>query len=44
MTFPNQTHIWFRSAEKPDNLYGDDVYDVVIDEANRVKASITVCG
>jgi hypothetical protein len=27
----------FKSAEKPDNLYGDDVYAVVIDEASRVR-------
>jgi hypothetical protein len=27
----------FRSAEKPDNLYGDDVYAVVIDEASRMR-------
>jgi len=23
--FPNGTHIWFKSGEKPDNLYGEDV-------------------
>jgi phage FluMu gp28-like protein len=29
--------IWFKSAEKPDNLYGEDVYAAVIDEASRVR-------
>lgn len=27
--------IWFKSAEKPDNLYGEDVYAAVYDEASR---------
>lgn len=27
--------IWFKSAEKPDNLYGEDVYAAVFDEASR---------
>lgn len=30
--------LWFKSADKPDSLYGDDVYAAVIDEASRVKA------
>lgn len=34
---PNGSDIWFKSGEKPDNLYGDDVYDVVIDEASRLR-------
>jgi hypothetical protein len=29
--------IWFKTAEKPDNLYGDDVYAAVIDEASRAR-------
>lgn len=33
---PNGARVWFKSAENPDNLYGDDVYDTVIDEASRV--------
>lgn len=33
----NGAMIWFKSAEKPDNLYGEDVYAVVIDEATRVR-------
>ncbi|CAB4180004.1 Terminase-like family [uncultured Caudovirales phage] len=31
------TRIWFKSAEKPDNLYGEDVYAVVLDEASRMR-------
>lgn len=27
----------FRSAEKPDNLYGEDVYGAVVDEASRMR-------
>lgn len=33
----NGALIEFKSAEKPDNLYGDDVYAVVIDEASRCR-------
>jgi hypothetical protein len=29
--------IFFKSAEKPDNLYGEDVFGCVIDEATRVR-------
>lgn len=29
--------IWFKTAEKPDNLYGDDVHAAVIDEASRAR-------
>lgn len=29
--------IWFKSAEKPDSLYGEDVHAAVIDEASRCK-------
>lgn len=28
---------WFKSAEKPDNLYGEDVHSVVEDEASRMR-------
>lgn len=35
--YPNGAKLWFRSAEKPDNLYGDDVYAAVLDEASRMK-------
>ena len=29
--------IWFKSADNPDSLYGDDCYAAVIDEASRCK-------
>lgn len=37
LTLPNNTTIWFKSGEKPDNLYGEDVYACVIDEASRIR-------
>jgi len=33
----NGALIWFKSADKPDSLYGEDVYDAVVDEATRCK-------
>lgn len=33
----NGNTIWFKSAEKSDALYGDDVFAVVVDEASRVR-------
>jgi len=33
----NEVTIWFKGADKPDSLYGDDVFAAVIDEATRVK-------
>jgi hypothetical protein len=30
------TWIWFKSADNPDALYGEDVYAAIIDEASRV--------
>lgn len=33
----NGTVIFFKTADKPDSLYGDDVWGLVIDEASRVK-------
>lgn len=35
---PNQADVSFRSADKPDSLYGEDVKRVVMDEASRSKA------
>jgi len=35
ITTPAGVHIHFKSAEKPDNLYGEDVYTIVFDEAPR---------
>jgi hypothetical protein len=37
ITCPNGVHIHFKSAEKPDNLYGEDVYGIVFDEAPRAR-------
>lgn len=37
LSLPNGAVIWFKSAEKPDNLYGEDVYAAVIDEATRCR-------
>lgn len=34
---PHGGAIWFKSGEKPDTLYGEDVHDVVIDEASRLR-------
>ncbi|MCQ4575408.1 MAG: hypothetical protein NOU37_09220 [Candidatus Brocadiales bacterium] len=33
----NGATMWFKSGEKPDNLYAEDVYACVIDEATRLK-------
>lgn len=35
--FLNGARIYFKSAEKPDNLYGEDVYAAVLDEASRAR-------
>jgi phage FluMu gp28-like protein len=37
LALPNGATIWFKSAEKPDNLYGEDVYAAVVDEASRCR-------
>jgi len=37
LTLPNGANIQFRSADRPDNLYGDDVYAAVFDEFTRAK-------
>lgn len=37
ITCPNGVHIHFLTAEIPDNLYGEDVYSVVFDEAPRAR-------
>lgn len=29
--------IWFKGADNPDSLYGEDVFEVIVDEASRVK-------
>lgn len=37
ISLPNGAVIWFKTGEKPDNLYGEDVYAAVIDEASRLR-------
>jgi hypothetical protein len=37
VTTPLGSVIWFKSADNPDHLFGDDVEAAVIDEASRVK-------
>lgn len=37
MTLTNGAILWFKSGEKPDNLYGEDVHAAVVDEASRVR-------
>lgn len=37
ITLFNGAVIWFKSADKPDSLYGDDVWDVIMDEGSRTK-------
>jgi hypothetical protein len=34
---PCNSVIWFKSAEKPDNLYGEDVFGAVFDEFTRAR-------
>ncbi len=33
----NGTTVYFKSADKPDSLYGEDVYAAIVDEASRTK-------
>lgn len=37
LTLANRAVLWFKSADNPDSLYGEDVYAAVIDEASRCK-------
>lgn len=37
ITLPHGAVIHFKSGEKPDNLYGEDVYAAVLDEATRMR-------
>ena len=37
LTLPNKRVLWFKSGEKPDNLYGEDVGAAVINEASRFR-------
>lgn len=36
-TLPNGSKIWFKTADKPENLFGEDVYAAVFDEYTRAK-------
>lgn len=40
ITLRNGSVLWFKSGEQPDNLFGEDVYGVVIDEASRCRAEV----
>jgi hypothetical protein len=37
ITLINGCVVWFKSGDKPNSLYGEDVYAAVIDEASRMK-------
>jgi hypothetical protein len=37
LTLFNGAILWFKGADKPDSLYGEDVYGAVMDEASRCK-------
>ena len=37
IALPQGSIIWFKSGDKPDSLYGEDVHAAVIDEASRLK-------
>lgn len=37
LTLANGAVLWFKGADRPDSLYGEDVYGAVIDEASRCK-------
>jgi hypothetical protein len=37
LTLVNGATIWFKGAENPDRLYGEDVYAAVMDEASRTR-------
>lgn len=37
LALPNGARLWFRTAERPDALYGEDVRAAVVDEATRCR-------
>jgi phage FluMu gp28-like protein len=37
LTLPNGAVLWFKGAENPDSLFGEDVWAAVVDEASRVR-------
>lgn len=40
ITIPGGRKIYFKTGEKPDNLYGEDVRAVVVDEASRTRPEV----
>ena len=40
VTLANGSVIWFKGGDKPDSLYGEDVYAAVVDEASRCKDEV----
>lgn len=40
ITLANGATIWFKGGDKPDTLYGEDVYATVVDEASRCKEDV----
>lgn len=38
--YPSGQTVWFKSGEKPDTLFGEDVYSVVLDEASRMRFQV----
>lgn len=42
MRFPGDRTMYFKSATKPDSLYGEDVWAAIIDEASRCKGDSIV--
>lgn len=37
LQLPNGSTLWFRTAERPDTLYGEDVHAAVLDEVTRMR-------
>lgn len=37
LTLANGAVLWFKGSDRPDTMYGEDVYGAVIDEASRCK-------
>lgn len=42
ITLANGAVLWFKGGDKPDTLYGEDVYAAVIDEASRCKEEVWI--
>lgn len=37
ITLPNGSCIWFKGSDRPDSLYGEDVYAAIMDESSRCR-------